>query len=118
MPQSAALSKYALAVPKPDGSLDILYNPFTKQEDFHSRTETNVVYLGARGTGKSLALRMEAHARALTFPGFRYALVASTYSDLEKLHIGFLDAEMAKFGDKNSSYYHQTKRIAYYPNGS
>ena len=61
---------------------------------------------------------MEAHQRALATPGFRYAIIGLSNPDLEKNHLGFIQDEMKKFGPPNKSYFHQTKKIAYYPNGS
>jgi len=91
-----------------------MYAPTAKQEEFHACTQPNVVYIGSRGTGKSLALRFEAHARALATPNYRYAILGLSNPDLEKNHLGFIQDEMKKFGGS----FHQTKKIAYYPNGS
>lgn len=102
------------SITHPDGSTEVLYTPSEKQALFHSRTEPNVLFVGARGTGKSLALRWEAHIRAMTTPGFTYIILRRTYPQLQSSHIMFLSQEMKKLG----GYFHHTDKIAYYPNGS
>lgn len=103
-----------LTIKNPDGSIEVLYAPHPKQAEFHARTEPNVLFVGSRGTGKSLALRWEAHIRALSTPNFTYIILRRTYPELQKSHINFISAEMKKLG----GYYHHTDKIAYYPNGS
>ena len=91
-----------------------LYVPHPKQVEFHQRTEPNVLFWGGRGSGKSMALRWEAHARALAHPGFTYIILRRTYPELQKSHLVHIPREMRQlggnftFGDK----------IASYPNGS
>lgn len=96
------------------GETEVLYEPTEKQREFHSRTEPNVLFYGGRGSGKSMALRWEAHARALATPNFRYVILRRTYPELEKTHLIGLPAEMKALG----GFYNQTKHIATYPNGS
>lgn len=98
----------------PDGTFDILYDPHPKQLELHERTEPNVLMYGGRGSGKSLALRWEAHMRALSTPNFKYCILRRTHPELQKSHLMFINAEMKKLG----GYYHHTDKIAYYPNGS
>lgn len=95
-----------------------MYESQPRQTEFHVSTARNVLYIGSRGTGKSLALRMEAHIRALTYPGFRYCIVRKSHPNLLLTHLSFIDAEMAMFGNKDTSYYHKTHKQAIYPNGS
>ncbi len=65
-----------------DGKEVAAYIPTEKQQEFHAREEPNVLYIGARGTGKSHALRWEAHSRALAYPGFKYIILRRTYPQL------------------------------------
>lgn len=90
------------------------YIPTPKQFAFHNSSQPNVLYIGSRGTGKSLALRNEAHMRALSYPGFPYAIVRRTMPELKKSHLTFIDAEMKAFG----GHFNKTDSVAYYPNGS
>lgn len=96
------------------GEIEALYVPTPKQQEFHAQIAPNVLYIGARGTGKSHALRWEAHSRALAYPGFKYVILRRTYPELLKSHIMFLDAEMKKLGGK----WHSTNKMAQYANGS
>lgn len=97
-----------------DGTVEILYEPTEKQAEFHARTEPNVLFYGGRGSGKSVALRWEAHMRALSHPGFTYAILRRTYPELQRSHLLFIDSEMDKLGGT----FHKTDHIAFYPNGS
>lgn len=94
--------------------VETLYEPTPKQIEFHSSTEPNVLYIGARGTGKSHALRWEAHSRALAYPGFKYVILRRTYPELLKSHIMFIEAEMKKLGGT----WNTTNKLAKYANGS
>ena len=103
-----------LTLTHPDGTVEVLYEPTPKQAEWHALSEPNALFIGSRGTGKSLALRWEAHIRAMATPNFNYAIMRRTGPELEKSHLMFIAAEMKKLG----GYFHHTKNIAYYPNGS
>lgn len=96
------------------GEWETFYTPTQKQVEFHARTEPNVLFWGGRGSGKSLALRMEAHARALAYPGFQYLILRRTFPELQKSHLIHVPSEMKKLGGT----YHYTDHVATYPNGS
>ena len=91
-----------------------IYTPTTKQLEYHSRTEPNVLFWGGRGSGKSMCGRWDAHMRALTYPGFKYCILRRNFPELEKSHLMEVPNEMVKLG----GYYHATSHIAHYPNGS
>lgn len=61
-----------------------------------------------------MALRMEAHSRALANEGYVYCVLRRKYPELEKSHLVYLPAEMKKLG----GYYNHSKKKAFYPNGS
>jgi hypothetical protein len=103
-----------LTITNEKGEKVVLYEPTPKQQEFHMREEANCLFWGGRGSGKSMALRWEAHARALSHPGFKYLIVRRTYPELEKSHLTFMTEEMRKLGGT----YNKTEKIAYYPNGS
>lgn len=103
-----------LSVTMADGTEKVLYVPTPHQQLFHERTEPNVLFYGGRGSGKSTALRFEAHARALMYPGFKYVILRRTYPELLKSHLMSVPQEMQLFG---GTFHHGDKR-ARYPNGS
>lgn len=91
-----------------------MYEPFPKQIEFHKATAPNFLTIGSRGSGKTKALRYDAHMRALSVPGCNLILIRKTFPDLLKTHIQDLKMEMPLLGGT----YHETNHIAYYPNGS
>jgi hypothetical protein len=60
------------------------YNPFPKQEDFHSSNAKYRLFGGAAGPGKSMALLMEGVHQALDHPGVNALLLRRTFPELEK----------------------------------
>lgn len=76
--------------------------------------EPNVFFWGNRGGGKSVTARWTCHARALTYPGYRYAILRTSFPELIKNHLIYLGAEMEALGGD----YNGSKFIAKYPNGS
>lgn len=93
---------------------EIFYVPTFKQEEFHSSNQANVLFYGGRGSGKSRALRADAHMRALSVPNFKYIILRRTYPELSKSHLIDIPREMKILGGEWSD----TKKIAKYPNGS
>jgi hypothetical protein len=98
----------------PDGTEKLLYEPTPKQEEFHLSTQPNVLFWGGRGSGKSMALRWEAHARALSHPGFNYIILRRTFPELQKSHLVHVPREMKLLGGT----FNYTEKFAKYPNGS
>lgn len=90
------------------------YIPSDKQLEFHTCPAPNCLQEGARGTGKSFAIRNDAHIRALAVPGLTYLILRRTMPELRKTHIRFIRQEMQKLGGT----YNKQEGIAYYPNGS
>lgn len=84
------------------------------QQEYILSTEPNVWFWGNRGGGKSLTARWTCHARAMSYPGYRYAILRTSFPELIKNHLIYLDAEMEALGGD----YHGSKFIARYPNGS
>ena len=96
------------------GKLHVLYDPNPKQLELHGMSAPNVLAYGGRGSGKSLALRMEAHMRAMNTPGMVYCILRRTYPELQKSHLLFVNREMELLGGT----YNKTDKMVYYPNGS
>lgn len=92
----------------------VLYVPTEKGQEYHQRTEPNVLFWGGRGSAKSTTGRWDAHMRALAYPGFRYIVLRRTFPELEKSHLVHVPREMKLLGGT----FNHTKHIATYPNGS
>ena len=58
-----------------------------KQERFYNSTAKYVAYGGARGGGKTHAVRVKAISGALFYPGIRILIIRRTYSELQHNHI-------------------------------
>ena len=91
------------------------FRPNSKaQFDYITSSAPNLWFYGNRGGGKSVTARWACHARALTFPGYRYAILRTSFPELIKNHLIYLGAEMEALGGS----YNGSKFIAKYPNGS
>lgn len=111
---SCILKRGAITLKHPDGQIEVLYAPTDKLKEYHASTCPNLLAEGTRGTGKSTAMRWDAHMRALGYPGYTYLILRRTMPELKKSHLHFIDAEMRKLG----GFYHHTDNIAIYNNGS
>lgn len=67
----------------PRARVAIPYQPFAKQQEFHSCTAKYRLFGGAAGPGKSKALLMEAILQATEFPNVNTLLVRKTFPELE-----------------------------------
>src|SRR3990167_7915535 len=98
-------NNHKLIVDLPDGTPFTMYEAFPKQAEFHESATPKLVAIGSRNSGKSLMLRMDAHMRALSYPGCNLILIRKTYKELQKSHVyfqglpwGSLKAEMELLG--------------------
>ena len=87
--------------------------PNPRQQEFLRCRKKYVAFGGARGGGKSWAVRTKAKLLALRYPGIRLLLVRRTYQELEANHIRFLRQELAGLAE-----YRATARQFVFPNGS
>ena len=87
--------------------------PNPRQQEFLRCRKKYVAFGGARGGGKSWAVRAKAKLLALRYPGIRLLLVRRTYQELEANHIRFLRQELAGLAE-----YRATARQFLFPNGS
>lgn len=88
-----------------------LINP--KQEQFFYAKQRFVAYGGARGGGKSWAVRKKAVLLAMNYNGIRILLLRRTFPELQENHISKLQEELngiARYTDK--------KKLFAFPNGS
>ncbi len=58
------------------------YQPTPKQQEFHDATEDDILYGGAGGGGKTLAIVMEAIRACIRYPGIRVLILRRTYDEL------------------------------------
>ncbi len=93
----------------------ILYmgEPNPRQREFLECEKKYIAFGGARGGGKSWAVRTKAKLLAFRYPGIRMLLVRRTYQELENNHIRFLRRELAGIAE-----YRGTARQLVFPNGS
>ena len=87
--------------------------PNQKQKLFLSAKCRHIGYGGARGGGKSWAVRTKAILLAMRYPGIKMLIVRRTYKELEGNHIRILKRDCAEIATYNS-----TGKILSFVNGS
>jgi len=80
------------------GTNEPFYTPTPKQCELHFSTQRNVLYGGRAGTGKTIALRNDGHARCLTQRGYRCLLVRRQMTELRDTHLDKLSVEADAIG--------------------
>lgn len=91
--------------------------PNPRQREFFLARERFVAYGGARGGGKSWAVRQKAVAGALCWPGIRILIVRRTYPELEATLIRPLVAAVTRPG-REVAKYRGERRVVEFFNGS
>ena len=84
-----------------------------KQIAFFRATQKHIGFGGARGGGKSWAVRTKAKLLSMRYPGIKQLIVRRTYPELVNNHITQLRTELsglAKYNDKD--------KVLRFPNGS
>lgn len=97
----------------PEKILRIPGTPSERQKRFFAAQARYVAYGGARGGGKSWALRRKLTALCLRYPGIRCLLVRRSYAELTQNHVRALLTEL---GDLIS--YRESEKRILFPNGS
>ena len=87
--------------------------PSPKQAQFLVLTTKNVAFGGARGGGKSWAIRTKAKLMAVKYPGIKQLIVRKSYPELINNHINTLKDEL--YGIAR---YNKTDKIITLANGS
>ena len=85
-----------------------------KQAKFYASRTLYTAYGGARGGGKTHALRIKAVGGALRWPGIRILIVRKTYPELQSNHI----EPIIKMVPKGVGSYNGQQRTMYFSNGS
>lgn len=87
--------------------------PNEKQKLFLRADKRHTAYGGARGGGKSWAVRTKAKLLALRWPGIKILIVRRTYQELQNNHIDPLRTELAGVAQ-----YSQARKVLTFTNGS
>ena len=87
--------------------------PSPRQQEFFRAEAANVAYGGARGGGKSWAMRRKLVLLAMRYPGLKLLLLRRTLPELRANHILPLQRELAGYAAWSS-----TERTFRFPNGS
>jgi phage terminase large subunit len=83
-------------------NVDLMGRPEPKQVEFMTSKTKYTAYGGARGGGKSWAVRRKLVLMAINFPKIRLLLLRKTYEDLKKNHLFILIAELKKIATYKS----------------
>lgn len=94
-------------------SLQLKGEPSDRQKEFFLATAKHIAYGGARGGGKSWAMRRKFVLLCCNYPGIKCLLLRRTFPELEQNHIIPLLSELNGFAQ-----YKQTERCFIFPNGS
>ena len=87
--------------------------PNKKQRQFLKDRHKHIAFGGARGGGKSWAVRTKAKLLALQFPGIKQLIVRRSYPELTNNHISVLRAELVGIAN-----YNDKDKVLKFPNGS
>ena len=97
-----------------------LPEPSEKQKQFLRDRHKYVGYGGARGGGKSWAVRVKAVLLCLRYPGIKVMIVRKTYPELQENHIVPLCEMLGCYADEDGriAVYNDAKKHIVFPNGS
>ncbi len=96
-----------------DETVMTMAQPNERQREFLECEKKYIAFGGARGGGKSWAVRQKARLLALRYPGIRMLLLRRTYQELENNHLRFLRQEL-----HGAAEYRATARQFLFHNGS
>jgi hypothetical protein len=95
--------------------VDLGYEPFPKQKEFHVSRAKYRLFGGAAGPGKSKALLMEAILQAHEVPGANTLLLRRTFSELEQTLLLYFRRDIPRELYKS---YNESKHVVTWWNGS
>ena len=88
-------------------------HPSPRQQEFLTARTRHIGFGGARGGGKSWAVRTKAKLLALRYGGIRILIVRRTFPELINNHIRILSRELSRV-----AVYHDRDKVITFPNGS
>lgn len=91
----------------------IIDTPNPKQAKFLLAKKKHIAFGGARGGGKSWAVRTKAKLLALRYPGIKLLIIRKTYPELLNNHINTLITEL-----HNIAKYNKSEKVFKFQNGS
>lgn len=91
-----------------------LGSPNAKQERFMRSEKRRIAYGGARGGGKSWAVRTKAALLAINYAGIRILILRRTYKDLWENHV----LELRRMLEPAIAQYRDSEKAMIFPNGS
>lgn len=97
----------------PEKVLRVVGKPSERQKQFFASRTRYTAYGGARGGGKSWALRRKLVGLCLRYAGIRCLLVRRSYAELKANHVRPL---LSEYGELIS--YRESEKCLYFPNGS
>ena len=92
--------------------------PNEKQKLFFAAREKYIAYGGARGGGKSWAMRRKSVLLALRYPGIRILILRRTYPELTETYAKPMLAELAELRREKQVRYRETEKEFVFANGS
>lgn len=92
--------------------------PNSKQEEFLRASTRYIAYGGARGGGKSWAVRVKAVLLALKHSGIKILLLRRTYAELRENHIVPLQSMLKTYDKAGAARYKDTDKVFEFVNGS
>jgi Terminase large subunit, T4likevirus-type, N-terminal len=95
--------------------VDLGYDPFPKQQQFHASPAKYRLFGGAAGPGKSKALLMEAILQAHEHPGANTLLLRRTFSELEQSLLLYFRRDIPRELYKS---FNDSKHVVTWHNGS
>ena len=95
------------------GKIKISGQPSKKQKEFFMSQAKYTAYGGARGGGKSWALRRKLVGLCLNYPSIRCLLIRRTYGELKSNHVFPLLKEYGSFIT-----FSESEKVIIFPNGS
>jgi hypothetical protein len=96
-------------------AMDLAYEPFPKQQDFHGAPAKYRLFGGAAGPGKSKALLMETVLQAIENPGASTLLLRRTFPELEQSLLLYFRRDVPRELYKS---FHESKHVVTWWNDS
>ena len=99
----------------------VISKPNDKQRLFFMAKKRNIGFGGARGGGKSWAVRIKSILLCLNYPGIKCMIIRKTYAELQENHINPICTMLKCYHpdkDQRIAAYNDAKKNITFPNGS